>query len=167
MDLKVSHTYDAPVEAVIAMLRDPEATVAKYESMSHRDVKVLECKETKGSLRIVSSRVVDVDLPGFAKRVLRPTNTMHQTDDWKEQKDGSWAGTFDIDIQGAPMHLSGTMSLTPGGRKCTEEISVKVDVKVPIVGGRIADWAGKNDVRRSLDGEFAFNSSWLAQHPVH
>jgi hypothetical protein len=33
------------------------------------------------------------------------------------------------------------------------------------VGGRIADWAGKNDVRRSVDGEFAFGDQWLADHP--
>jgi len=167
MDLKGSQTYEVPVEAVMAMLRDPEATVAKYESMNHRDVKVLECKETKGGLRVSSTRVVDVDLPGFAKRVLKPTNTMRQTDEWREQKDGSWKGTFDVEVQGAPIHISGRMTLAPEGRKSTHAVDLKVDVKVPIIGGRIADWAGKNDVRRSLEAEFAFNTRWLAQHPVH
>jgi hypothetical protein len=165
MDLKGSHTYNAPVDAVLAMLRDPEATIAKYEGMNHREVKVLECKERRGVLRIRSSRVVDVDLPGFAKRVLKPTNTMGQTDEWRESEDGSWEGTFDVEVHGAPVHISGTMSLTPKGGKSTHEVAVSVNVKIPIIGGRIADWAGKNDVRRSLDGEFAFNARWLAQHP--
>jgi carbon monoxide dehydrogenase subunit G len=166
MDLKGLHTYNAPVEAVIATLRDPEATVAKYESLDHREVKIIECTLSRGVLRVRSSRVVEVDLPGFAKRVLKPTNTMHQTDEWRKQPDGSWQGTFDIEVKGAPMHISGTMKLTPAGQQCTHEVAIKVDVKVPIVGGRIAGWAAKNDVRRNLDGEFAFNDQWLAQQPA-
>ncbi|MGO9195777.1 MAG: DUF2505 domain-containing protein [Acidimicrobiales bacterium] len=164
MDLKDSHIYNAPVDSVLAMLRDPEATVAKYEGMNQRDVKVLECKESRGVLRIRSTRVVDVDLPGFAKRVLKPTNTMTQTDEWRKRKDGSWEGSFDVEVQGAPLHISGTMSLTPEGEKSSHDVAIHVDAKVPIIGGRIADWAGKNDVRRSLDGEFAFNDGWLAKH---
>jgi hypothetical protein len=39
-------------------------------------------------------------------------------------------------------------------------------VKVPLVGGKIADWAGKNDVPRTLDAEFAFGDTWLADHPA-
>jgi len=164
MDLKGSHTYDAPVDAVHTMLRNRTATIAKYESMDQRDVKVLECREAKGVLRVRSTRVVDVDLPGFAKRVLKPTNTMTQTDEWRRMKDGSWEGGFDVEVQGAPIHISGTMTLTPRGTKTVHEVALSVNVKIPIIGGRLADWAGKNDVRRSLDGEFAFNDQWLAEH---
>jgi hypothetical protein len=115
-------------------------------------------------LRVVSSRVVEVDLPSFAKRVLRPTNTMRQTDEWSRRPDGSWLGTFDVEVQGAPIHISGTMSLTPTTGGTVHDVTVRVEVKVPIVGGRIADWAGKGEVRRNVDGEFAFNDTWLHQH---
>ena len=140
------------------------ATVAKYESMGHRDVHVFESERADGSLRVVSSRVVDVDLPGFAKRVLRPTNTMRQTDTWTRRSDESWEGVVDVDVQGAPIHISGSMTLTASGGRTVHSVALRVDVKVPIVGGRIADWAGKGDVRRSLDGEFAFNEGWLREH---
>jgi hypothetical protein len=165
MELKGSHAYDAPLEAVLALLADESATVAKYESMSHRDVKVVENEWGDGSLRVVSSRVVDVDLPGFAKRVLRPTNTMRQTDTWTRSPDDSWEGTFDVEVQGAPIHISGSMTLTASGGKTVHDVDLRVDVKVPIIGGRIAEWAGKGDVRRSLDGEFSFNDGWLREHP--
>lgn len=165
MELNGSHTYDASVDAVMTMLGDADVTVAKYESMQHRDVKVLECERKGGSLRVVSSRVVDVDLPGFAKRVLKPTNTMRQTDEWTRGSDDLWEGTFDVEVQGAPIHISGTMKLTPRDGQTVHDVSLRVDVKVPIIGGRIADWAGKGDVRRSLDGEFAFNDGWLQAHP--
>ncbi len=159
-----SHTYAVPIATVVAMLRDPDATKAKYEHQGHQRVEVLECGEHDGGMRIVSSRVVTVDLPSFAKRVLKPTNTMRQTDDWQPQTDGSWTGTFDVDVSGAPVHISGTMALRPDGDTTTHDVTIDVKVKVPLVGGKIADWAAKNDVRRTLDAEFAENDRWLAEH---
>ncbi len=165
MEVNGTHTYTAGLPAVLAMLSDPEATAAKYEGMGHRDVQILECEQDDGRLRIVTSRVVDVDLPGFAKKVLKPTNTMQQTDEWRAAPDGGWDGTFAVEVRGTPVHLSGRMRLTPGDGSCTHDVTIDVTVKVPLVGGRIADWAAKNDVRRTLDAEFAFGDRWLAEHP--
>ena len=164
MDVHGSHTYAAPVAAVVDMLRDPEATVAKYEGMGHRDVEVLECAGDAAGLRIRTSRVVDVDLPGFAKKVLRPTNTLVQADEWRAGEDGGWDGTFAVDVHGSPVQLSGTMRLVPGEDPCIHEVTIGVNVKVPLIGGRIADWAAKNDVQRTLEAEFAFGDAWLAEH---
>ena len=165
MDVTASHTYAAPVDAVLAMLRLGDATIAKYQSMGHRDVEIIECSGDERRLRVESSRVVDVELPGFAKKVLKPTNTMHQIDDWRATDDGAWEGVFAVDVQGSPVRLSGTMRLTPQGTACTEDITVSVTVKVPLIGGKIASWAANNDVKRTLDAEFAFGDEWLATHP--
>ncbi len=164
MDLKKTHTYEAPLSAVLEMLRDRDATVARYQSMGHHDIHIDHCEATAESLRVASSRIVDVDLPGFAKRVLKPTNTMIQTDEWHLSEDGSWEGTFDVEVSGAPVHISGTMSLSPAGGQTVHEITAHVDVSVPLIGGRIADWAGKGDVNRSIDGEYSFNDTWLEEH---
>jgi len=161
MRIEGSHDYSVPVDAVIAMLRDESATVEKYESMGHREVKILELTGDDDALRIVSSRVVDVDLPGFAKKALKPTNTMKQTDEWRRQPDGSWSGTFAVDVQGAPVHIDGTMALTPDAGGSRHEVMLDFQVKIPIVGGKIADWAGKNEGRKTLDAEFAFNAHRL------
>ena len=83
MELHDEHVYPVPVDDVMAMLHDKSATIEKYESMGHRDVQLLELDADETSVRIKSSRVVDVDLPGFAKKVLKPTNTMVQTDEWR------------------------------------------------------------------------------------
>ncbi len=166
MELKGSHTYAASLDGVLAMLRDRDANKEKYEGMGHRDVEITECDGDEAALRITSTRVVDVDLPGFAKKVLKPTNTMTQRDQWHRSSDGAgWDGTFDVEVKGAPIHLSGTMRLTPGSDGTTHDVVLNVEVKVPLIGGRIADWAAKNDVRRTLDAEFAFGDKWLAGHP--
>ena len=165
MELRDTHTYDAPIERVLAMLGDDDATVAKYEGMGHREVQVLESSADDTHIHVATSRVVDVDLPGFARRVLKPTNTMRQTDDWTRADDGSWTGTFAVEVDGAPIKLSGSMSLAAGDGTTDHTVTIDMQVKVPLVGGKIADWAGKNDVRQTLDGEFAFGDSWLADHP--
>ena len=164
MELTGSHTYAAPIDAVLAMLADSEAAVAKYESMGHRDVEIIDCTMLAGTLHVESSRVVDVDIPGFARKVLKPTNTMRQNDEWHEVGDGSWEGLFGVDVVGAPIQLSGVMRLTPDDGTCTHDVTITMSVKVPLIGGKIADWAGKNDVKRTLDAEFAFGDTWLADH---
>jgi hypothetical protein len=164
MELTGSHTYLAPIDEVLTMLADPAASTAKYQGLGCRDVQILECERTGSSLRVRSSRIVDVNLPSFAKKVLKPTNTMLQTDEWHESPDGGWDGTFNVEAKGSPIHISGTMRLTPDDGACTHDVTISVTVKVPLVGGKIADWAAKNDVQRSLDGEFAFGDQWFAEH---
>ncbi len=163
MELTRSHTYGATVEEVIDMLADADAVTQRYSGMGHRDIDVRECERTDDSARIVTSRVVDVDLPGFARKVLAPTNTMVQTDEWRRDGD-SWAGTFQVRVEGAPVEMSGTLSLTPDGDSSVYEVTTTMKVKVPLVGGKIADWAGKNDVPRTLQAEFDANDEWLAAH---
>lgn len=165
MDVSDSHTYAAPVDTVLDMFADPEAVVARYEGMGHRDVQVLESTRTADSLTVRTSRVVDVDLPGFARKVLSPTNTMEQTDQWTAAGDGSWDGTVAVHVQGAPVQMSGTMRLEPAGDETTMHLTLSMSVKVPLVGGKIADWAGKNDVPRTIAAEFAAGDAWLADHP--
>ena len=163
MELTRSHTYGATVEEVIDMLADADAVTQRYSGMGHRDIDVRECERTDDSARIVTSRVVAVDLPGFARKVLAPTNTMVQTDEWRRDGD-SWAGTFQVRVEGAPVEMSGKLSLTPDGDSSVYEVTTTMKVKVPLVGGKIADWAGKNDVPRTLQAEFDANDEWLAAH---
>ena len=166
MDVSDSHTYAAPVDAVLDMFADPDAVVARYEGMGHRDVEVLETSRTDDAVTVRTSRVVEVDLPGFARKVLSPTNTMVQTDEWSAAGDGSWDGTVEVEVKGAPVKMSGTMRLEPDGDETTMQLTLSMSVKVPLVGGKIADWAGKNDVPRTMAAEFAAGDAWLADHPT-
>ena len=87
---------------------------------------------------------------------------MTQTDEWRRNDDGSWSGTFDVEVKGAPVRISGRMSLAPVGEGTRHEVAIELQVKVPIIGGKIADLVGKRDVQRTLDAEFAFNAGRLA-----
>jgi hypothetical protein len=161
MEVSGSHTYPASVDTVIALFGEKSTIVDKYESMGHRNVEILELEADAEVLRIKTSRVVDVELPGFAKKALKPTNTMVQTDEWRRHDDGSWVGTFGVEVKGSPVRIDGKMTLAADGEGARHDVTIDVQVKIPLIGGKIADWAGKNDVRRTLDSEFAFNQARL------
>lgn len=161
MEVTRSHTYEAPIGAVLDMLADADAVTHRYAGMGHREITIDRCERGDDTLVVVSSRVVEVDLPGFAKKVFSPSNTMTQTDEWHADGD-RWSGTFTVDVAGAPIETSGTMSLTPEGDRTVHQVTVTVKVKVPLVGGRITDWVAKNEVPETLEAEFQAGDDWLS-----
>jgi hypothetical protein len=164
MELTETHHFDVPADAVIDVFATEDAVRARYEGMGHREVEVQRTERGDGTLTVASRRVVDVDLPGFARRVLQPTNTMIQTDVWAKSADG-WSGTFDVEVAGAPVQLSGKMRLVEAGGGADYSVTLSMSVKVPLVGGKIADWVGKNDAMTTLKAEFAATDAWLVDHP--
>jgi hypothetical protein len=160
-----ARTFDAEPDTVMAMLRDADYTRAKYESEGHKDIDIVDCISEDDRLRVVTTRAVTAELPGFAKKVLKPTNTMRQTDEWRRGDDGSWNGTFTVEVQGAPVQMHGTMQLAPTGHGQTlERVVITVDAKVPLIGGKLADWIAKNEGRSTLAKELDFNEQWLRDH---
>lgn len=161
MDFTMQHTFDAPIDEVWAMFRDPASHLAKFEAMGHREIEVLESDMRDDSIHLVVTRLVDMELPGFAKRALKPTNTVVTTDDWHRQNDGTCRGTQLVDTKGAPVEISASTMLVPDGERTGYTVEVHVKVKVPLIGGRLADWS-KGTVRDQLDQEFAAGDAWLA-----
>jgi hypothetical protein len=156
-------TYPVAVEAVAALFVDPDVVRARYEAAGDRDLEILDCGADGDELVIHTRRTVDVEgLPGFATKVLKPTNTMEQVDAWDApDAGGARNGTFTITVKGAPIKVSGTMRLEPtadGGTRHTVE--GKFDVKVPLIGGKIASWA-EGPAQQRLDAEFAFHRARL------
>src|SRR5262245_12561849 len=163
MEFTDSHQFSAPVDAVWAMFRDPKSHIAKFEQMGHRDIEVLESDGDDDRFHIKVRRVVTVDLPGFAKRVLKPNNTVTTTDDWQRNADGTCTGEQLVETEGAPVKISATTKLEPEGDDTLYSVRVQLDVKVPLIGGKLADWA-KGSVREQLDHEFGAGDRWLAEH---
>ena len=161
MEFTDQHVFDAPIDEVWAMFCDPTSHLAKFEDMGHRDIEVVESQGSDDAFHIVVRRQVDVDLPGFAKRVLKPSNTVITTDDWQRAEDGSCNGVQKVETQGAPVKISSTTALTADGGRTRYDVSVQLDVKVPLIGGKLSDWA-KGMVKDQLEQEFAAGDRWLA-----
>lgn len=164
MDYTGTHVFDAPIERVWEMFRDKASHLAKFEAMGHTDIDVRSYEVDDERMTLVVARSVTVELPGFAKKVLQPTNTVVSTDVWEDRGDGTYGGHFEVSSPGTPISSTGTTLLRPEGDDRTYyEVQVDLEVKVPIIGRKIADWA-KGDVAKQMDQEFAAGDTWLAQH---
>jgi hypothetical protein len=162
MEFTATHTYDHPADAVFAALTDFEAVKAKYEAVGQREVQLVRRDEGgDGSVTLETSRVVPLEVPGFAKKVLSPSQSVTQTDSWgPPDADGSRSATFRVSSKGTPVSVHGTIRLSPTGpSSCTNVSVVTIECKVPLIGGKIADFVAK-DTRKAVDHE----QTWICEH---
>lgn len=145
------------------MVHDPDSHVAKFAAMGHREIEVVDCEVDDDRLRIVIDRLVDVEVPSFARKVIRPTNRVRSVDEWHRKDDSTCAGSFTLSTAGVPIEIAGTTSLTARAERSDYRIDVDLTVRVPIIGGRIAEVA-KGIVQRQLDDEFRLADDWLSTH---
>jgi uncharacterized protein YndB with AHSA1/START domain len=162
VDVIRTHTFEAPIDRVWAMFTDPASHIAKFEAMGHRNVEILEEDHSDG-LRLVVTREVDLDVPGFAKKFIKPTNTLVSTDHWRDRGDGTYGGEFIAETKGAPVDVRGTTLIEPDGDRTRYTVTTTIKVNVPLVGGKIADFS-KGIVNRQMDDEFRLGDQWLANH---
>lgn len=161
MRFEVRHEYTAGVEEVFAVLTEFALMREKYESLGQTGVELIDRTVTDGAVTVSTRRVVPLELPGFASKFLSPRQTVLQTDRWTApDAHGVRTGTFEVQAKGAPVKVSGTMRLAPdGARRCVDEMAITVECKVPLIGGKLADFVG-GDTRKAVDHE----QTWIAGH---
>jgi hypothetical protein len=163
METTESFSYPADVESVFQLMGDEEFLKEKCSSLGQRDFTITAREESEGGRRLSTTRVVDSTIPSFAKRILGATNTLVQTEEWSAPEGGVRTGRWTVVISGSPVRMGGTMRLEPQGEHCVHHIEVKVTASVPLIGGKIADFAGRQALDM-LHKDNRFGEEWLARH---
>ena len=165
MKFTVTHAYDHSADEVLAALTDFDQMKAKYEALGQSAVTLVSRRgQPDGAVVVTTQRVVPLQVPSFAKRVLSPKQSVTQTDTWSAtDAQGGRRGTFTVEAKGTPVKISGTMRLQPtDDHACTDTMDVSIDCSVPLIGGKLADFVS-GDTRRALDHE----RDWVTSHLVH
>ena len=160
MKMTVTHHFDADVETVFALMSDPDFCKRKYVDAGATDIQIDSDQRADGPT-LVSKRKVTVDLPGFAKKVMQPTNTVQQTDEWAPADDGSRVCRYKVEVQGVPSRIDGTVTLTPDGGGTRQDVQAEVKVSIPLLGGKLEKFAVENGVK-ALDHEAEFTAKELS-----
>jgi uncharacterized protein YndB with AHSA1/START domain len=161
MRMSLEHHYDADVETVFALITDPGFVERKYVAIGGKDVAVDRADGDGGGCEVVTKRTVTVDLPGFAKRVMKPSNTAIQTETWDAPDAGRRVCHYQVDVQGMPSSVTGTVTLRADGDGTRQAIEADVKVSIPLLGGKLEKFAietGKTD----LDAQAEFTRAELA-----
>jgi uncharacterized protein DUF2505 len=155
MRMQLEHHYDQDVETVYALITDPEFINRKYTALGSTDIAIDRSETDEGGCEIVAKRTVTVDLPGFAKRVMTPSNTAVQTEKWSAADDlGARTSEYHVQIQGLPSTITGTLTLSPDAGGTKQVIDAEVKVSIPLIGGKLEKFGietGSKDINAQVD----------------
>jgi uncharacterized protein YndB with AHSA1/START domain len=159
--MEVTHRFDADVETVYRLVSDPDFIERMYADEGATDISI-ETDQRGGDPRHVIKRRVTIDLPGFARKVMQPTNTVVQVDDWSAADgDGRRICSYTVEVQGVPSKIAGTVTLTPDGDGTRQDIRAEVKVSIPLLGGKLEGFAVDSG-KKVLEEEAEFTRAELA-----
>jgi hypothetical protein len=138
MGFRATETYSAHIDDVFALLCDPETVTARFEAAGDTDIVIVRCETDGDEFVIETTRTVEVDVPGFAKRVLNPTNAMTQKERWHApDADGSRRGTMTVDVKGVPATTRATYELRPTDEGTIHTVEGDIELKIPLIGKKL------------------------------
>lgn len=147
-------TYDAPVEAVTAMLGDP----AFRESVLERQQVLRGSVAIDGDVARIEQVRSAADIPSSARSFVGEEIVIVQTETWTSPTDAR----LELAMPGKPGGAVGTMTLVGSGSTTTETIELAVSVKIPFVGGKVEGLVA-GIIRDAFDREHEVGVEWLAR----
>lgn len=153
--------YSAPPDAVAVMLTDP----AFNEAVSQRMGAVAQTTEVTGDptgpFTVTTVRTLPTDeFPDVARRFVGATVDVREVDTWQAPApDGSRDGTITVEVQGAPLKLTGTLRMRPDADGSVESVSGDLKASVPLIGGSL-EKAAAPAIRAAIRQRGKVGGSW-------
>lgn len=153
-----------PAETVFATMTDEEYLRARLRELGGPGSALLEHEVGPDGARYkLKQGLSEKDLPPIVGKVMHGDMAIQRTESLRTTGPGSYGGDVDVAISGVPASASGTMRLADNGAGSEFEVHADVEVKVPLIGGKIEEIIA-GQVRRLLEAETAFTVRWLESH---
>lgn len=153
-------TYpDMSADDAFARHTDEAFLLRKFTALGARDI-VIDVARDGDHVQLTIDRKMDADVPGFAKKVIQPTNTIHLVEQWRPAA-GGYACEWTATSSPAPAKLHGTREIKDIEGATEDSTDGNVEVKVPLIGGKLAEWLA-GEARKQLDDELA----WIRSDPA-
>ena len=152
--MKFEHAvrYDAPVDAVLAMLTDPGFRLKVAKAQQARSA---SCTVEAGTV-VLELVTPNSNIPGFARAFAGETTRSIVTERWSGTE-----AAFSVETPGKPSAISGTRRLAADGDGTMDRFEAEAKAKVPLIGGKIESLI----VSQFKDGtalEHGVGAAWLA-----
>lgn len=157
-----THEYEHDIETVYEAFTDPDFYIDKFEGIGCRNVEVLESSsDDDGGFQIEVHREVKADAPAILQALIGEWNSLNQTESWQGDDDGEeYYNELEIDSEGTPVSITGTMTLTADGDSCINEVELVIRCNVPLVGKKLEEFVAK-DTAQNLAAEYEFIQEYL------
>jgi hypothetical protein len=165
--VRVDLRFAAPVSAVAAMLADVGYARARVEASGGRVEQADVTGTAGGALTVTTRRSLPTDqIPPQARSFVGSTLEVRHIEAWEAPTpdDDTRRGTVVVEISGAPVRLTGTVTLAPDGTPDASVLTYDGELKasVPLFGSAI-EQAAVGAVRSALEAEQDAGTRWLAQ----
>ncbi|WP_264029985.1 DUF2505 domain-containing protein [Cellulosimicrobium sp. SH8] len=166
MHLSVELRYPAAVPVVGTMLADEEFVRWRAARSGGDGAHVEQVDVTGGAVEgftVTVRRTLPTDqIPAHVRSFVGGQLEIRQAEAWEPERAGERSGTVSLEITGAPVRLTGTVTLSPDGDGTVERYAGEVKASVPLFGGAI-EQAAAEAVRAALAAEEAAGREWLAR----
>lgn len=159
MQFTQSISYPGTVDEVVAMYLTPDYLERRFGQF------VVDGSSTvsvEGEHVSFAGTVRPELIPAAAARFVKSDLRVTFTEEWTLNEAGATSRTS-VTVDGAPMSVEATSTLTGTETGCTREVTGNVSVRVPLLGGRIEKEAVAR-VGRLTANEQASAAQWLEEH---
>jgi len=119
-----------------------------------------------GGVRIKTTQTLGVDrLPGVVTQFHRGDLSVVREETWTPVTDGRATAVVHGSIPGAPAQLTGEAVLAPteSGHRSRMTFAATVEVKIPLVGGKIENFIG-SQLANLVIAEQRFTTVWITEN---
>lgn len=148
--MKLSYTITIPKDkaTVLKMFCDPAYHAELQKALGALDFKQLEHVDDGRKFRIkMGYDVPAAGLPGFAKKILGERSSCVQEESWDRT---TGKGEVTIQVKNLPGTIRSTNTLTESGGTSSKTFNWEVNVKIPLVGGKIEELIGEDIKKKSI-----------------
>jgi hypothetical protein len=161
----ISVDYEGSVEQVHRAFADRQYWLARLADSGVDDATLNSLAvDDDGGVAIATTQVLRSDrLPGVVAQLHRGDLHIDRRERWSPVTAGRATATVAGAITGAPVTLSGAATLSTGAAGGARlDFQVSVDVKIPLVGGKVERFIGAQLVDLVI-AEQRFTTTWLAE----
>jgi hypothetical protein len=156
--VRFSHSlrYEATPAEVRAMLSDPSFREKVCEAVHATRIDVTVDSGASGPTVVVDQTQPARGIPSFARRFVGDEIQIVQRESWRDDT----AARLTVNLPGKPGRFDGELHLQPDGTGTTETVTGNVEVKVPLVGGRLEGLVS-DLLKAALNAEQRVGRAWL------
>jgi hypothetical protein len=164
----MSADYESHVERVHQAFSDEEYWLARLANSGADDATLDSMRIGEdGSIDVVTTQILRRDrLPGIVTQFHRGDLRIEREETWSPVTGDRANATVSGSIPGAPVAVSGKAVLAPVkgfAANSRLEFRASVEVRIPLVGGKIEDFIGSQLVNL-LIAEQRFTTLWIAEN---
>lgn len=121
--------------------------------------------DAAGGIAVVCTQVLHADrLPALVAQFHHGDLRIRREERWQPIRSGRVDGVVTGEIPGAPVSLRGTAALSPTDAGARLAVTTTVEVRVPLVGGKIENFIGAQ-LSDLVTAEQRFTTAWITGGP--